>query len=110
MSTTCIKKYLKKLLTKKIKRCIIIMKIRKRELISMEGLKIKKIIDLIIEGKIEINDIFFNVPEIGYVQVDELSFSDGGIEVRNYQVDIKDYFGFNDKLFIENCKKVLTNP
>jgi hypothetical protein len=77
---------------------------------KMEGLKIKKIIDLIIEGKIEINDIFFNVPEIGYVQVDELSFSDGGIEVRNYQVDIKDYFGFNDKLFIENCKKILTNP
>lgn len=82
---------------------------KERGAYKMEGLKIKKIIDLIMEGKIEINDLFFNVPEIGYVQVDELSFSDGGVEVHNCQIDEKDYFGFNDKLFIENCKKILTD-
>lgn len=76
----------------------------------MESLEIKKIINLIMEGKIEIPDLFFFVDAVGYVQIDDISFFNNEILVSNCQVDIKEHFYFDDKLFIENCKKILTNP
>lgn len=75
----------------------------------MKELKVKETINLIMEEKIEIEDLFFYIPEIGFVQINEIFFENGGVRVHNYQSDIEDYLDFNDKLFIENFKKSIDN-
>lgn len=61
---------------------------------------IKKAMIALATGNVTIADFYFYEEDIGYLQINEFTLGeDGSIKIGNYQVDIKNEYELDDKIF-----------
>ena len=67
----------------------------------MKKLMVKDVIQMLMEGEITKEQIFFFEDEVGYLIANEIYIINDGIIVKNCNVNYEDEYCFTDKIFIE---------
>lgn len=62
----------------------------------MKKMQVKTIIEKIMNGEIHTYELMFYIEDIGYLEVDEIYFTDEGLEVHNNITDIKNFYCFDE--------------